>query len=438
MKENLDIMAGDHNKTRQNVDHILGAVTFNIIELSRLQDLYRLAEDSGILLDISQIERDDVSKKLQEAMQNLSKLPHYLITVWELLGDEPFQEFFLFHQYALLCAKSDKKTKALFQVISEFRSLCDTSKPLNNLRTKFYVKAYKQWRGASPQIPILKAVEDAWEAEAKDGPNRGVLSPSDAPKDAFTHCQLDDSRLTNLVVQCLWTDFCMPFVMYKNISSEKVQLSDLRTLRPTAWLNDVVIASYSIILQSKSKDCILVPRSFVMGDPEKPFVYNAVSEARCIKKTRGEVGEKAIKKILIPRNDSNYHWSLVSIELSSEDENEVVISHYDSAYNRKIDAPEEIKRCLAFAKEFLFTGNSVNIEDIRFCSIVPDRAPKQHNCYDCGVFVCILAAILSGALHIPLSDIDQAFITNRNCRASICASLLTDELIPPANNSHSS
>ncbi len=438
MKENLDLPS-DHNKVRRNCNDILGAVTFNIIELSRLQDLYRLAEDSSILLNISQIERDDASDKLQEAMQDVSKLPHYLITVWELLGDEQFQEFFLFHQYALLCAKSDKKTKALFQVISAFRSLCNTNKPMNNHGTNFYVKSYKQWRGEQPQIPILKAVEDAWKTTAKDGPNRYVLSPLDAPKDAFTHCQLDDSRLTNLVVQCLWTDFCMPYVVYKYTHSEKLELYDLRTLRPTAWLNDVVIASYSIILQSKTKDCVLVPRSSVMGDPETPFVYDAVSEARRLKKSRKKVGEQAIKKILIPRNVSNFHWSLVAIELSSEDENEVVISHYDSVYNHKIDAPEEIKRCLAFAKEFLFTGNraTLNIDDIKFSSIVPNRVPKQYNDYDCGVFVCIMAATLSGALRMPFSDIDQVFITDRNCRASICASLLTDELVPPANNSHS-
>eukprot|EP00557_Chaetoceros_sp_GSL56_P013977 CAMPEP_0176476812 /NCGR_PEP_ID=MMETSP0200_2-20121128/264_1 /TAXON_ID=947934 /ORGANISM="Chaetoceros sp., Strain GSL56" /LENGTH=437 /DNA_ID=CAMNT_0017872531 /DNA_START=83 /DNA_END=1396 /DNA_ORIENTATION=+ len=436
MKENLDV-ASDHNKTRRNVNDILGAVTFNITELSRLQDLYRLAEDSG-MLNISDVEMDNLSNKLQQALQDVSKLPHYLITVWELLGDEQFQEFFLFHQSALLCANSDEKTKSLFQVINAFRSLCNTNKHMNKVETRFYAKAYRQWRAVQPHIPIVKAVQYAWEAEAGDGPNNNVLSPLDVPEDALVHCQLDDIRLTKLVVQCLWTDFCMPYVVYK-CRPEYLRLGDLRTLRPTAWLNDVIISTYTILLRSKSKDCVLVPRSFVMGDHKTPFVYDAVSEARCIKKARKVVGDQTIKKILIPRNYSNFHWSLVAMELSSEDENEVVISHYDSAYNRKIDAPEEIRRLLAFAKEFLLTENSATLDkdNIKFRSIVPDRVPKQHNDYDCGVFVCIMAATLSGALHTPFSDIDQAFITDKNCRASICASILTDELVPPAHHGHS-
>lgn len=431
MKELLNAANDDNNNKNQNVNDILGCVTFNIVELSRLPELYQLAEERGIL----NFSNDALLNKFQEAMQDVSKLPHYLFTVHELLGDEQFKTFFLFYQQALLCADSDEKTKVLFQVIRAFRSLCNTNDHMYKHETLFYLKAYRQWSEAQPRVPIEIAVEDAWKAETGNGPNRHVLSPSDEPKDGYAHCQLDDSRLTKLVVECLWTDFCMPYVQYKAIQTEKILLQDLRTLRPTAWLNDVVIASYSYILQSKSKDCVLVPRSSTMGDTDKPFKCDVVSAARTIKKASNTKGGHTIKRVLIPRNYDNFHWSLVAMELSNEDNNTVIISHYDSAFKRQISDSEEIKRLLIFAKEVLLIGDSatLDIKDINYKSIVPDRVPRQHNDYDCGVFVCIMAATLSGALHVPFSDINQAFVTDRNCRASICASILIDELVPPTS-----
>jgi Ulp1 family protease len=121
----------------------------------------------------------------------------------------------------------------------------------------------------------------------------------------------------------------------------------------------------------------------------------------------------------------------VEIKLSSQHEDEVVIYHYDALCGRQITSSEEIQRYKTYAKEFLLKDCNCTLDEIKFQLRVPDTRPSQKNGCDCGVFVCIVADLLCGVLNVPLSDIDQAFITERNCRASICASILTGEMVPP-------
>jgi len=416
-------------KYRESAHEILGAVTFNIIELSRLADLYDLTNKSG-LMNITKAQMDYILNIYQEAMQDVSKLSHYMIKVWELMGDEEFQEYFVFHHSVmLLCAESEGKKKTLFQVISRFRTSCNTHHQRNKIESRFHLKAYKEWRDAAPPVPLLKAVQDAWKNCPVDGPNQHVLSTLTIPKDALHHCKLDDTRLTNLVFQCLWSDFCLPCAKYVS-GPERLELQHLRTLRPSGWLLCDIISSYLMVLQNNSKDSCLISRVF--DTSHVGFIFNAAAEARIIKKIRRRVGEQKFRSILIPRNETQSHWSLVEIKLGSEREDEVVIYHYDSLCGRQITSSEEIQRYKTYAKEFLFKDcNCITLDEINFQSLVPETRPSQKNGCDCGVFVCIVAASLCGVLHVPLSDINQAFITERNCRASICASVLTGEMVPP-------
>lgn len=436
MEDNTD--SGYDLKNRQSNNEILGAVTFNITELSRLADLYDLASKSG-LMNISEAQMDYILKKYKEAIQDVSKLSHYMITVWELMGDEQFQEFFVFHHSVMwLCAESEEKKKTLFQLITKFRALCDTHHQRSKIESHFHLKAYKQWRDTVPRIPLHKAVQDAWDhCSDHHAANRTVLSNLTIPKDAWRHCQLDDMRLTNLVFQCLWSDYCMPYVRYVTQPPEILQLSHLRTLRPTGWLICDIISSYFLVLLNKSKDSCLVSRVF--DTKHAGFTFDAAKEARKINNLRTKIKERKIRNILIPRSETQFHWSLVEIKLVSADEDEIIINHYDSLCGRAITSSDEINRYKAYAKEFLLKDRNCTLEDIKFQSLIPDTRPSQKNGCDCGVFVCIVAASLSGVLRVPLSDINQAFITERNSRASICASLLTGEMVPPLadNNCHS-
>lgn len=426
MKDNSPDNENDSFCT-QSINEILGAITFNITELAHLQDLYDLAEQCGIM-NVPQIEMEHIRNKYKEAISDFSKLSHYMISVREILGDEEFQEFFFFHSYAMRCAESEERKRTLFQIISEFRTTCNTRRPKTKIEKRFYLTEFLKWRDDPSHVPLVKSIQDAWEACSKDGPNKSVLSTLTIPPDALRYCQLDDVRLTNLVYQVLWSDVCLPSVKYIS-QPEKLELQHLRVLRPGGWLNCDVISSYFFILQDKTKYSCIVPRS--IDTCHIGFSFDEAKEARIIKRIKRRVGEKKFRNVLVPRNETNYHWSLVEIELSSENENEVVIHHHDSLYLKRIIASDEIKRYKTYAKEFLLKDSNGTLEDIKFKSVVPDSKPPQENGFDCGVFVCIVAASLSGALHVPLPDINQAFITERNCRASICASILTGDMVPP-------
>jgi len=78
-----------------------------------------------------------------------------------------------------------------------------------------------------------------------------------------------------------------------------------------------------------------------------------------------------------------------------------------------------------FSKE-----TSVSIKECFF------SAPMQENSNDCGVFLCMYAAYHSGKFENKVGcteakKIDQTFITSRNCRASICASIMGGQYFSP-------
>ena len=222
--------SGNDLKDRHSIDDILGAITFNVAELSRIDELYDVAKESG-LMNISPVQREHISQIYQETIKDISMLSPYMISVWEILDEEEFHRFFVFHHsILLLCAASEEKKKTLFQVISTFRKLCNTHHQKNKIESRFELSQYKKWRDSSPSKPIMTVVRDAWIACSKGGPNELVLSSITIPKDALNHCRLDDTRLSNLVFQCLWSDFCLPGVKYTSDNNETLTLMSLRTL----------------------------------------------------------------------------------------------------------------------------------------------------------------------------------------------------------------
>jgi ribosomal protein S27AE len=56
---------------------------------------------------------------------------------------------------------------------------------------------------------------------------------------------------------------------------------------------------------------------------------------------------------------------------------------------------------------------------------------EQKNGCNCGIFMCMIATALIGLLDVNWYEIDQEFITSKNCRASICASLMTGQIQKP-------
>jgi Ulp1 family protease len=56
---------------------------------------------------------------------------------------------------------------------------------------------------------------------------------------------------------------------------------------------------------------------------------------------------------------------------------------------------------------------------------------EQKNGCDCGIFMCMIAVSLPGMIDEHWFNIDQNYITYKNCRASICASLITGQIQKP-------
>lgn len=419
----------EENKGHQALDDILGAITFNLAELCRLDDLYNIVKEAG-LMDLDPLELGDIEQDYQALLLDNSCLSPYMMSVKRLIGDVQFKDFYMLYHCAISCTDSAEKRRTLYRAISQFRTLCRTQQHGNKIETKFYLKEYEAWRKAQPPTSIAQAVENAWKAKAH-GPNSSIIANTDIPANSLAKCQLDNNQFTDLVFQCLWLDFCMPYVVYVS-EPEAVNLYDLRTLRPSGWLNDTVVSCYCQLLQRKSNDCYFVSRSPPMGS----FKFDAEKMERETERAKNCVGSKDISKVLIPRCYSN-HWSLLEMKMSLNYKREKILSihHYDSIGGSGMVSEDEVHRCLAYAQKLLADDNCGVPPNYQY-TVKPAKIPMQENGYDCGVFVCMIAASLSGVLPFPLSQINQDFITYRNCRASICASILAGEIISPRSNDY--
>lgn len=418
-----------------DIKDILDALTFNIKELCCLTKLYHLVDLAG-LRKMGQEELSLITRNYNEDIKHKNKLSPYMQAVLELLGQDRFEEFYIFVQCAKLCVTSDEKKRVLLETLGTFRmQLRSSHVKWKLIQPKICVKQFKEWStNMADKESVTLAVQKEWE----NTKNCDDLARTfNIPHNAKTTCALNDHAVASLVYDSLWSDRCMPFVQASsaNLHPESCLLKDLRTLRPTVWLTDNVISTYCRVLQNESSNnSHLVLNSSLV----RKQVLELKKLTREVKKAEQASRDITVTSILMPFHESG-HWYLIELHRKGMGTSEVILRCYDSllgtdcmGHRSVLHNTEDRTRCLFYAKTLLF-HDECDIKDISLREEAPLFMHKQKNGYDCGVFVCMIAAVLSGNLKVDIDAISQQYIDNYNCRASICASIITGTFISPFN-----
>ena len=93
-------------------------------------------------------------------------------------------------------------------------------------------------------------------------------------------------------------------------------------------------------------------------------------------------GDEVVDKIILPINISNTHWFLVVIDMKLK-----TISSYNSMGSQRSDVLSHIKRYLTCKAKT--EGVEVTDEWRESWRCVSGSCPRQHNLYDCGMFVFV-------------------------------------------------
>ena len=216
------------------------------------------------------------------------------------------------------------------------------------------------------------------------------------------------------------------------------------TLNPGTWLNDDVIDIYFRKLQSRDvkyesnslhhmKNIFLTSR-FIMAlfsndnhyFDKRGCSYANVATFKALR--HQDIFE--CHRIFIPVNVSNCHWTLIVINL--QDKN---VKYYDTLHDDEDDdlVYSHCEEPLLRGIEYFLNEEWNNIHNCPWedrlsweyihCSTV--SMPRQENGYDCGVFVCVIADLLSqGHEIVHLCQNDLIHI-----REKMVASLVTNQLV---------
>jgi hypothetical protein len=191
---------------------------------------------------------------------------------------------------------------------------------------------------------------------------------------------------------------------------------DMQSLKPAAWLNDMVISSFFSVVKLTEKNSnakeILYISTFMfcallgMNNNE----YDYANANRCIKKK----DLFAAKVIFVPINVESSHWILGCIfprecRIELFDSGKWIAKHLSNCKNIDITRAKHYGMALLYLMEDRAKSTGL-IFEINKWSIVDKYCPQQKNGWDCGVSVCIVAFFMSNDL--PL-NYNHAFLEKR-------------------------
>ncbi|KAK3933235.1 Sentrin-specific protease 1 [Frankliniella fusca] len=187
-----------------------------------------------------------------------------------------------------------------------------------------------------------------------------------------------------------------------NYAGYVIRGHDFQTLKPTGWLNDVIIDLYMKFVSSVNKktkthafSCHFVSALFAHG----------IAGYKADLKTKIDFG--TYDNVIVPFCN-NDHWSLVFVDV-----NKKKITAYDSLKRKHHGVLELLKRY--FEEVGSWSTGHAEAEDI----------PRQSNAYDCGVFICMYAKCLAQGENMKFS---QEVMPHLRC--VLAYEVLTSKLLP--------
>ena len=164
------------------------------------------------------------------------------------------------------------------------------------------------------------------------------------------------------------------------INNAEIYLSHFQTLNPGRWINDAIINAYLFMLKMEH------PRYFYFNSLLWASYSKDGSASNGFRKLTEEAAKKEV--IFVPVNPNCNHWALLVIYIQ-----EKAIHFYDSCSNNGNSgySREFLQHALKWISEFI--DLSPDYQDSWEC--LTKDSPQQTNGYDCGVFTCINAYLLS-------------------------------------------
>ena len=191
---------------------------------------------------------------------------------------------------------------------------------------------------------------------------------------------------------------------------------DYRSLTGKNYVNDGIIDEYLHLIQERNskqnlQEVYAIPVHAYTG-LDLDFEGNFSEVCRWIRKV--DLGEKDL--ILIPINKRE-HWSLITYKVK-----EKIMTYHDS-----IRGTRQTSNALKVMEKFLVKYFSLKGKEISITKKIEENASLQKNGYDCGVFLCQNAEILSREEIARPKQEDMPNIRKKMIRELIQGSLVPKE-----------
>ncbi|XP_058076411.1 uncharacterized protein LOC131224999 [Magnolia sinica] len=215
-----------------------------------------------------------------------------------------------------------------------------------------------------------------------------------------------------------------------------------------AWVDSEAIDTYIEFLEKRHndlsityrQDCKFCPTYFTQSlegclpvliayrasksASERASLIGQLTPAYAIAKQRDKPYAKAIwcyERVYAPINYENSHWFLLVIYPRAR---EIVV--VDSLCTNVMPKYKQQMKNMTDALPILFhaTGDSTALEGKNWSVRVDESAPKQHNGYDCGIFVMKFIDILCSGLTLAGTDMQKFTADWRKSIAYDCLSLV--------------
>lgn len=195
----------------------------------------------------------------------------------------------------------------------------------------------------------------------------------------------EEERKVNDVFQ-LKIDTSEHDVILTKIGKSDVKVSSLHTLKPTRWLNDIVMNSYMILIDEwlqrheNGERIITLPSYVYVAATNKDYRIDLLKNLIDPSK-RNEDNCLLAEKILIPLHVNGNHWMLCLIDVLKK-----TIYVYDSLGNESDHHLRRMEKWLS--DESFYLSGDKNVVRVKDWETKMMQCTQQTNSYDCGVIVC--------------------------------------------------
>jgi hypothetical protein len=396
---------------------------------------YLLAKGTSLLRTENVAQRKkDCLEKLQER-QDLGNLSTDLQDLEAAVGLEVMKDFYIFRTFVVNLLSSDEHARKITHFCSMCECLFSTKKVQRQMqdddkeKEKSYImkSPFFHLRGCLERIEgkRFESLEKALDnVELLHDDTRHVSFQSLSIEDqivARRSCELRNDTLSNLTFSALWMHRCWPDMIQHYIGKNTIPHKRLLDLREGEWIYNEIVDAYFSLLNSHC----MASEIFLGALHHTTKIYDG-NELEL--KVLFDIFKKK-EKILFPIHVDKTHWHLALITMKSNFDFDIDI--FDSyCVSQKAQQEKYFAPVLDLMSKIMAAGGHSNYE-VQNKSFPFISGGGQKNGCDCGIFMCMTAAALAGMIDVNWYEIDQDYITSKNCRASICASLITREIQKP-------